>query len=172
MANSTMAFETESLIGMICKSMSNDWPAGLAHKVVVQLFNKYSPDNRISRVELRTMLNGISMRDAEDPSILFEQVRAIRYRYNTVTHQINEEELIVATMGAAPEKYLLVSTSERQVRGSGMTLDDLEIMMYQPWHQSKGSIDERTTIEITVAGFEGYCYQCKQQGHKADACPN
>jgi hypothetical protein len=24
-------------------------------------------------------------------------------------------------------------------------------------------------MEIMLAGFEGYCYQCKQQGHKADA---
>ncbi len=78
MANLTMAFETESLFGMVYKSMSNDWLAGLARKVVVQLFNKYSTDDRISRVELRTMLNGLSMRDAEDPSKLFEQVSGIR----------------------------------------------------------------------------------------------
>jgi hypothetical protein len=77
MANLTMAFQTENLFGIIYKTMSTDWPAGLAHEVVVQLFNKYSPDDRISRVELRTMLNGVSMKDAEDPSILFKQVSAI-----------------------------------------------------------------------------------------------
>jgi hypothetical protein len=67
MANLTMAFETENLFGLIYKTMSTDWPGGLAHEVVVQLFNKYSsPDDRISRVELRTMLNGVSMRDTED----------------------------------------------------------------------------------------------------------
>jgi hypothetical protein len=44
--------------------------------------------------------------------------------------------------------------------------------MYQLWRQSKGSIDQHTT-EITLAAFEGhYYYQCKQIGHKADACPN
>jgi hypothetical protein len=52
-----------------------------------------------------------------------------------------------------------------------MSLTDFEIVMYQLWRQSKGSIDQYTT-DITLAGFEGYCYQCKQQGHKADACPN
>jgi hypothetical protein len=26
-------------------------------------------------------------------------------------------------------------------------------------------------MEITLAGFEGYRYQCKHQVHKADACP-
>jgi hypothetical protein len=114
MANLTMAFQMESIFGLIYKSMSNNWPAGLAHEVVVQLFNKYSPDNRILRVELRSMLNGVSMRDAEDPSILFEQVMSvIQIWYDTVTHQINEEELIAVVMGAAPEKYLLVITSEK-----------------------------------------------------------
>jgi hypothetical protein len=37
MANLTMSFETEGLLGMIYKSMSkkNDWQAGLVHLVVV-----------------------------------------------------------------------------------------------------------------------------------------
>jgi hypothetical protein len=105
MATLTMAFETENLFSLIYKTMSSDWPAGLAHEVVVQLFNKYSPDDRISRVELRTMLNGVSIKEAEDPSILFEQVSAIQNRYDTDTHKIEEEELIAVVMGAAPEKY-------------------------------------------------------------------
>ncbi len=69
MANLTMAFETDNLFGMIYKTMSTDWPGGLAHEVVVLLFNKYSPDDRISRVELRKMLNGVSIKEAEDPSV-------------------------------------------------------------------------------------------------------
>jgi hypothetical protein len=93
MANLTMAFPTENLFGIIYKTMSTDWPAGLAHEVVVQLFNKYSPDDRISRVELRTMLNGVSMKDAEDPSILFEQVSAIQNRYGTDTHHIEKGKI-------------------------------------------------------------------------------
>jgi Na+-translocating ferredoxin:NAD+ oxidoreductase RnfC subunit len=78
MANLTMAFETENLFGIIYKTMRTDWPAGLAHEVVAQLFNKYSPDDRISIVELRSMLNGVSMKDAEDPSTLVEQVSSIQ----------------------------------------------------------------------------------------------
>jgi hypothetical protein len=36
MANLTMAFETENLFGLIYKTMSTDWPARLAHEIVVQ----------------------------------------------------------------------------------------------------------------------------------------
>jgi hypothetical protein len=74
-------------------------------------------------------------------------------------------------MGAAPGKYISVITREQRVKDNLMTLTDLKTVMYQLWRQSKGSIDQHTT-EITLAGFEGYCYQCKEQGHKADACPN
>ena len=44
MANLTMEFETENLFGLIYKTMSTDWPAGLAHEVFVQLFNNYSAE--------------------------------------------------------------------------------------------------------------------------------
>jgi hypothetical protein len=106
MSNLTMAFETENLFGLIYKTMSNDLPGGLAHEVVVQLFNKYSPGDIISRVELMQMLNAVSIKDAEDPSVLFEQVSANQDQYDTVAHKIDEEELIAVIMGAAPEKYL------------------------------------------------------------------
>jgi hypothetical protein len=83
MANLTMALNSRSL---------KDWQAGLAYLVVVQLFKKFSPDDGLSRVELRlTFLNAVSMRDKEDPSILFEQVSAIQNRYDTANHQIDEE---------------------------------------------------------------------------------
>jgi hypothetical protein len=148
--------------------MSTDWPAGLAHaEVVVQLFNKYSPNDQNSKVELRSMLNEVSMKDSEDPSTLFEKVSAIQNCYDTDADHIEEEELIAVIIGAAPEKYLSVITCEQRAKGDQMSLQDLEIVMYQLWCQSKGLIDQH----ITLAAFEGYCYKCKQQGHKADACP-
>jgi hypothetical protein len=83
-------------------------------KLFCTTFNKYSPDNRISRVELRSMLNGVTMvKNAEDPSELFEQVSAIQNRYDTAVPQIDDEELIAVVMGAAPEKYLSVITCEQ-----------------------------------------------------------
>jgi hypothetical protein len=73
-----MAFVTGELLGMIYKAMSKVWPAGLEYQVVELLFNKLSPDDRISRVDLRTMLNTVTMEVNEDPSILFKQVSAIQ----------------------------------------------------------------------------------------------
>jgi hypothetical protein len=97
----------------------------------------------------------------------------VRYTIDMILMLIKseKEELIAVVMGAAPEKYISVITCEQRVKGNQMSLHDLEIVMNQLWRQSKGSIDQHTT-EITLAAFEGHCYQCKQIGHKADACPN
>jgi hypothetical protein len=102
-SNLTMTFITEGSLGMIYKAMSNhDWPAGLAYQVVVLLFKKFSPDDRISRVELRTMLNAVTMKVNEaDPSVLFEPVSAIQNGYDTVNHKIDKEELIAVVMGTS-----------------------------------------------------------------------
>ena len=52
MANLTMAFTSESTMGLVYKAMSTDWPSGLAHLVVAALFKKYQPQDTITRVEL------------------------------------------------------------------------------------------------------------------------
>jgi hypothetical protein len=51
------------------------------------------------------MLNAVTMKVNEDPSIQFEQVSAIQnWEYDTVTHQINEEELtVIVVMGTSPK---------------------------------------------------------------------
>ena len=113
MANLTMAFETENLFGMVYKSMSKDFPAGLAHLVVKELFNKYNPKDVVSRVELRRMLAGVSMKETQDPTTLFEQVSAIRNRFDTASNQINKEELIAVVIERAPEKYTSCITTEQ-----------------------------------------------------------
>ncbi len=170
MANLTMAFDSESLFGMIYKSMSKEYRAGKAHLVVKELFNKYNPEDVVSRVELRKMLAGVSMKDTQDPSTLFEQVSAIRNRYDTAEHQVDEEELIAVIMERAPEKYTTCITTTAITHAKNLTLTHLEQVMYQLWRQSKDS--NRSIPEISLSGFEGYCYHCKKQGHKADACPS
>jgi hypothetical protein len=124
---------------------------------LVLLLRKFSPDDGISRVELVTMLNAVTMKVNEDLSIPFEQVSAIQNWYNTVTHQIDEEELIAIVMGAAPKEFISEVTSKQPAKGD--TLKDLKVIMYQQWHQMKGLTEEQDT-EITLNAFSGICYQC------------
>jgi hypothetical protein len=48
------------------KAMTPEWPSGLAHLVVEALFKKYQPQDMITRVELRQILNGIKMKKGEE----------------------------------------------------------------------------------------------------------
>jgi hypothetical protein len=75
MCNFMLAFATETLLGMIFKSMTDEWPTGLAYLVIKKALNdKYRPKDTISRVELRSMLNRVSMSNKTHPSKLSEQL--------------------------------------------------------------------------------------------------
>ena len=73
MYNLTLAFTTESLMSLLFKAQTTAWPNGLAHLVVKELFKKFRPRDTISRVELRSQLNAVSMDKKDNPSTLFEQ---------------------------------------------------------------------------------------------------
>ena len=53
MANVTMAFKTESLMSMIYKTPSNDWPSGETHLVVTKPLEKYQPQDMVSSIEMQ-----------------------------------------------------------------------------------------------------------------------
>jgi hypothetical protein len=77
------------------------------------------------------MMNAVTVKVNEDPSKLFEQVSAIQNRYDTVTHMIDEEELIAVAVGTAPKAYISFITMEYRTKGKLMkTLKDLEAIMY------------------------------------------
>eukprot|EP00957_Ditylum_brightwellii_P087377 6650871-Ditylum_brightwellii.AAC.1 len=73
MASFTMAFTSESLIGMVYAAMTTDWPSGLAYKIMVALHEKYVPQDMVAKIELRRALSSVLMKRKDDPVDLFEQ---------------------------------------------------------------------------------------------------
>ena len=61
MACLTMAFTSETLIGMVYKSQTLLWPSGRAHMVMSALMDQYEPKDRISKVEMRKRLNSVKL---------------------------------------------------------------------------------------------------------------
>jgi hypothetical protein len=55
---------------------------------------KHMPDDTVSKVELRRQLNGISMKEGEDPAVLGTQITSIKVRFNTPGQAIDETEFI------------------------------------------------------------------------------
>lgn len=143
MYNFTLAFTTESLMGLLFKAQTTEWPNGKAHLVVKELFKKFRPRDTISRVELRTQLNNVSMEKNDDPATLFEQISKIQNRFkkdsqgNDIT--LDKEDLISIVLAAAPEEYQSILTIEQRVKGVNITLDDLESAMVQQYRMRKNT---------------------------------
>jgi hypothetical protein len=139
MANLTMAFTSEMIMGLVYKAQTEEWPGGLAYLVVAALKEKYMPDDVITKVELRKMLGKVKMKKDDEPSILFEQLSAIENQFNKPGEQIPDDVLITAVLTAAPKEYVSILTAEQQSKGTALRLTDLESAMTQHWRQTTGT---------------------------------
>ena len=171
-ANFTMAFTSEKLMGIVYKSCTSDWPGGLAHLIVQELLNRYMPKDLISKVELRRALNAVSMKKDEDPSVLFEALSAIENKFTTATFKIQEEELFATVLEKAPQEYMSVLTCEQRKQGNALTLKDLEEAMTQLYRAMQGQAESESSQEIGLLSSDVKCYWCKKMGHKAYQCPD
>ena len=172
MANLTMAFTTDEAMSLVYDAASTDWPAGLAWKIMLAMKKKYQPDDTISRVELRRQLNSVAMKRNEDPATLFEQLSGIKNRYNTTSTRISTEELLAVIIDSAHEDYQSVLTSEQRRLGTAITMGDLQSAMNQQWRATHGGAHNKNdgVEEMNLSAFNGECYKCGKQGHRANDC--
>jgi hypothetical protein len=151
-----------------------DWPSGLAFMVINAIRHKHLPNDTITKVELRHMLNGIKMKKTEDPVVLFNQIAAVKVGYNRPGAPVEESEFIAILIAQAPDAYQGVLTSEQLRQGTGLTLEHLATAMDMRWQAMGGgpSADGSDAGEIALVSFSGMCFICKQKGHRAFQCSN
>ncbi len=198
----TLAFQTEGLLGMIYKARDTEWPTiGRAYKVVDALFKKYAPDDVMARVELRAQLAQIGMKHKkEDPTIMFEAISTVQNHYQGTSIAIAKEELIAIVLDKSMPEYKSVITSEQRVKGTQVTLEDLQSAMYDYWRAMYGSTSESSnnSKEILLGNVSSIqedngpgeqgdnstsgdgdnqrnndgikCSYCKKKGHHEDKC--
>ena len=136
MATMTMAFSTQGLMNLIAKAKDNKFPMGRAHLVAEALKDKYMPKDIVTKVELQMALNQISMKDNENPDVLFQRISAVENWFNTSTQKVDESDLIAVVLSCAPHKYQTVLTVEKRVKGSNLKMKDLNDAMKDLWRQS------------------------------------
>ena len=85
------------------QSQTSEWPDGLASNVVKLLLEKCKPDGIMSLVDDKMALNKIRMGENENPTTLFDRVKAVETRFNSKTNKIKEEELIAVVLSQAPK---------------------------------------------------------------------
>jgi hypothetical protein len=170
----TLAFKSARLRAMINKAKTEEWPGGEAWMINAALIKKYMPDDIIAADEACRILNDVSMKNYDDPAILFEQLAEIEVAYTGTTIKITEQDCIGVVFATAAEKYHSVLTSEQHTKGAGLTMDDLEYAMNQLWRQGGGNQKKHTGNdggEMVLSAFVGTCYNLQEKGHRANQCP-
>ena len=81
-ANLSLALNSEQLVRILVAGQTTVWPSGLAWRVIQGLHRRFKPADIISKIELRRMLNQISMSRKEDPVTLFEQLSKIENQFS------------------------------------------------------------------------------------------
>lgn len=175
MAQLSMALTTDSGMALVFDAMTDDWPGGLAHVVMTSMEKKFQPADTLTRVELRTKLNGVSMSKSEDPATLFEQISTIQNMFRMSSGQIDEADLIAVVISAAPREYQSVLANEQIRLGSSVTIEALRKAMNMMWRSlggtAKKSGSDKDGKEFIMSAFGGICFKCNQKGHKSYQCP-
>ena len=68
-----MALESPSLIGMLMRAQTPDWPPRLASMVVKQLFDKFEPQDTMSLIDMNQLKQQIWLQTPDsNPQTMFE----------------------------------------------------------------------------------------------------
>ena len=92
---------------------------------------------------------------------MFEQIIAIRNRFQDNAYNITDDELIASAMAAAPDQYHSIITSTQITKGNALTLQDVENAMTQYWrvhvgvkeHHDKNSSDKEVIMSAVSGGI-------------------
>ena len=79
-----------------------------------ELLEKYKPNDNMARVEARMMLNNVSMKNDDDPSVI-EQISQIQNCFGSAARTIEDGDLFATALAAAPSEYRSVLTTEQQI---------------------------------------------------------
>ena len=129
LASLTLAFTTNELSDMIMESQTDDWPDGQTWTVMKKLQEKHLPSDTMAMVDERIALNSIKMKKGEDPSKLFERIKAVETKYNAKARKISETDKIAVVISQAPRAYGSIITAEQRVQKSNLKLSDLQEAM-------------------------------------------
>ena len=178
-ANLTAALDSPSLIGILMRAQTTEWPSGLACNVIKQLFEKYEPKDTVSLIDMNRLKQKIGLTNAQgNPQELFKQMAAIENQFKT---EIPEAEKVAMVIEKLPVEYRSVLTAEMRKEGIGITSSHIESAAFQHWRAMYGSfasnpvIDNGTTTadnnkEVALAAFNGTCNRCGKHGHNEVEC--
>ena len=179
-ANLTTALESPSLIGMLMRAQTPDWPSGLVSMVVKQLFDKFEPQDTVFLIGMNCLKQQIGLQTPEsNPQTMFEQIAALENQFKT---PVSGSEKIVIAIEKLPAEYQAVLTAKLRKEGGMLMASHIENATFQYWRSVHSLYAKNTVInvannqdlelgkEVALAAFNGTCNRCGQRGHKEEDC--
>ena len=144
-ANLTAVLDSPSLIGILMRAQTTEWPSGLACNVIKQLFEKYELKDTVSLIDMNRLKQKIGLTNTQgNPQELFEQMAAIKNQFKT---EIPEAEKVAMAIEKLPAEYPSVLTAEMRKEGVGITSSHIESAAFQHWRAMYGSFASNPVID-------------------------
>ena len=196
-ATFTIAFaKTRTCMVFVEDSRTRDWPSGQSHLVVIELLDEYAPTDLMGKVEQQRQMQNISMKETEDPKILFEQITMITQKFKDRSNELSNDEKVAAIILNAPDRYqdyiLNLRDAAKARTGDEQAEPTLKVLkkgMHNLWNAKNRKSNDSTTQEVTLFSRESEsndsggrnnstrrnhsnvrCYSCGEKGHIKRDC--
>ena len=178
MAYMNHMLENERARSCIEVACTDAYPDGLAHLLVTGLDQKFMPKGGYKMSGLREQMRKLKFKSKDDPNDFFEKLAGIKNLAKKLKEKdtISKDELVSQVIAKTPERYMANVKKVIDDKGDAITIDDLEteiLDMYELSNIGSGADSDESgeETETAMTNFPGKCYNCGEEGHRANVCP-
>ncbi len=173
--STVMLCDMDAMIMLIDSTKTEDWPDGLAWKLIEKLCEKFKPSDMIASAEQLEKLMKLKLKKKQDPEYLESKIASLETNYGC---QIREDLKIAAIVMAGGHQYsdtIRSKTKAIKRAGGNVTSADLIQAMVESFRiygkADSDMSDRDNKVIATATSFKFNCNLCEKGGHKAKHCP-
>lgn len=154
---------------------SIEFPYGIAYMALNELREYFIPAGTMTKAGLKKMLRQVNMKGNRDPKNLGRELIRVRSMFIEAGFKIEESDLVDQALIALPgSEYAdaIIAAHRNAMTPGEPTLKEIIQAARDKFEFSNKDIPKSNkTSEVTLSSFEGNCFHCGEQGHRASDCP-